>query len=172
MCIVIADFLAPHLRRFTWGMEMTCTLLQPSFIALHRDEKNEVLTRTYPDCTPYLLQLGLTKSRTSLVWLAGPLSGLIMQPLVGVIADRCTSRFGRRRPFMAYGSLVVCCCLFLLGWTSEFVAWLFPVEDAAVVCVDDHLTYPMQRDENANHSGFYTAQTNHDSHRRLLNLRH
>ncbi|KAI5285413.1 hypothetical protein KEM52_002453, partial [Ascosphaera acerosa] len=84
-------------------------------------------------CTPYLLQLGLTKSRTSLVWLAGPLSGLIMQPLVGVVADRCTSRFGRRRPFMAWGSLVVCCCLFLLGWTREFVAWLFPLTDPALL---------------------------------------
>ncbi|KAI5305520.1 hypothetical protein KEM56_004192 [Ascosphaera pollenicola] len=33
---------------------------------------------------------------------------------------------------MAWGSLVVCCCLLLLGWTSEFVAWLFPIEDVAL----------------------------------------
>ncbi|WEW59948.1 hypothetical protein PRK78_005430 [Emydomyces testavorans] len=75
-----------------------------------------------PDCTPYLLQLGLTKSRTSLVWIAGPLSGLIMQPLVGGIADRSTSKWGRRRPFMIVGSLVVGLCLFVLGWTTEIVS--------------------------------------------------
>ncbi|KAK2758830.1 hypothetical protein FQN54_003522 [Arachnomyces sp. PD_36] len=72
-------------------------------------------------CTPYLLQLGLTKSRTSLVWIAGPLSGLIMQPIVGVIADRSRSKWGRRRPFMVGGSLVVGVCLLVLGWTSEIV---------------------------------------------------
>lgn len=73
------------------------------------------------DCTPYLLQLGLTKSKTSLVWIAGPISGLIIQPLIGVIADRSRSRYGRRRPFMVIGSFVVALCLLLLGWTTEIV---------------------------------------------------
>ncbi|KAJ5565928.1 hypothetical protein N7535_007566, partial [Penicillium sp. DV-2018c] len=82
--------------QFTWGTEMTY-------------------------CTPYLLQLGLTKSKTSLVWIAGPLSGLIIQPLIGVIADRSRSKWGRRRPFMVFGSFVVAFCLIVLGWTSEIV---------------------------------------------------
>lgn len=73
------------------------------------------------DCTPYLLQLGLTKSKTSLVWIAGPLSGLIIQPLIGVIADRSRSKWGRRRPFMVFGSFVVAFCLLVLGWTAEIV---------------------------------------------------
>lgn len=73
-------------------------------------------------CTPYLLQLGLTKSKVSLVWIAGPLSGLIMQPIVGIIADRSHSKYGRRRPFMVIGTVIVSLCLLLLGWTSELVA--------------------------------------------------
>lgn len=73
------------------------------------------------DCTPYLLQLGLTKSKTSLVWIAGPLSGLIMQPVVGVLADNSKSKWGRRRPFMIGGALVVALCLLVLGWTAEIV---------------------------------------------------
>lgn len=73
------------------------------------------------DCTPYLLQLGLTKSRTSLVWIAGPLSGFIMQPVVGVLADSSRSRWGRRRPFMIGGALIVGLCLVVLGWTAEIV---------------------------------------------------
>ena len=64
---------------------------------------------------------GLTKSRTSLVWIAGPLSGLIMQPVIGALADRSTSKYGRRRPYMVVGSIVVGACLLLLGWTSEVV---------------------------------------------------
>ncbi|KAL4879578.1 hypothetical protein BJY04DRAFT_193169 [Aspergillus karnatakaensis] len=89
--------------QFTWGIEMTY-------------------------CTPYLLQLGLTKSRTSLVWIAGPLSGLIIQPLIGVIADRSRSKWGRRRPFMIGGSFIVTVCLLVLGWTTEIVN--FFVKDA------------------------------------------
>jgi solute carrier family 45 protein 1/2/4 len=76
---------------------------------------------TLIDCTPYLLQLGLTKSRTSLVWIAGPLSGLIIHPLIGVIADRSRSKWGRRRPFMLGGAVIVAFFLLLLGWTSEVV---------------------------------------------------
>jgi solute carrier family 45 protein 1/2/4 len=82
-------------------------------------------------CTPYLLELGLTKSRISLVWIAGPLSGLIMQPVVGVIADRSTSRYGRRRPFMVGCTILTSLFLLLLGWTKEVVG-LFASEKETV----------------------------------------
>lgn len=94
---------------------------------------NILIDQLLVDCTPYLLQLGLTKSRTSLVWIAGPLSGLIIHPLIGVIADRSRSKWGRRRPFMLGGAVIVAFCLLLLGWTSEVVG-LF-VHDAEKVCV-------------------------------------
>src|SRR5277367_3224495 len=87
-----------------------------------------------PDCTPYLLSLGLTKSRTSLVWIAGPLSGLIMQPIVGVIADRSKSKHGRRRPFMMIGSLIVAVCLIILGWTKEIVGIFIGDPDMVKTC--------------------------------------
>ena len=92
------------------------------------------LTET-PDCTPYLLNLGLTKSGTSLVWIAGPISGLIMQPLVGAVADKSTSRFGRRRPFMVAGSLIVATSLLLLGFTREVVSLFLEGEAAAKVTI-------------------------------------
>ncbi|KAG5918042.1 hypothetical protein E4U53_004128 [Claviceps sorghi] len=83
------------------------------------------------DCTPYLLNLGLTKSNTSLIWIAGPLSGLLVQPIVGVIADENTSKWGRRRPFMVIGTLIVACCLLVLGFTKELVGLVVPNETAA-----------------------------------------
>jgi solute carrier family 45 protein 1/2/4 len=92
--------------QFTWNVEMTY-------------------------CTPYLLELGLTKSKISLVWIAGPLSGLIMQPIVGVVADRSKSRWGRRRPFMLCGTVLVSLFLLLLGWTKEVVQ-MFVTEKEAV----------------------------------------
>lgn len=74
------------------------------------------------DCTPYLLSLGLTKGQTSLVWVAGPLSGLIVQPIIGVVADQSTSKWGRRRPVIVIGSLIVALSLLTLGFTKEIVA--------------------------------------------------
>ncbi|KAH7386983.1 major facilitator superfamily domain-containing protein [Phaeosphaeria sp. MPI-PUGE-AT-0046c] len=82
-------------------------------------------------CTPYLLELGLTKSKISLVWVAGPLSGLIMQPIVGVVADRSTSRWGRRRPYMFGGTILVAMFLLLLGWTKEVVRYFVKDEASA-----------------------------------------
>ncbi|KAJ7260550.1 MFS general substrate transporter [Mycena rebaudengoi] len=56
--------------------------------------------------SPYLLSLGLSSSHVALVFLAGPLSGLVVQPLIGALADSSTSRWGRRRPYMLGGCLV------------------------------------------------------------------
>ncbi|KAI0482971.1 MFS general substrate transporter [Xylariaceae sp. FL0804] len=82
-------------------------------------------------CTPYLLSLGLTKSKTSLVWIAGPLSGLIVQPIVGIIADESRSRWGRRRPFIVVGSVISALCLLTLGFTKEIVSFFVGDEKAA-----------------------------------------
>lgn len=68
------------------------------------------------------------------MWIAGPLSGLIIQPLIGVIADRSRSKWGRRRPFMIFGSFVVAFCLIVLGWTAEIVG-LF-IQEPEKVCID------------------------------------
>ena len=82
---------------------------------------DEVHTRTRTYCNPYLLSLGMPKSKLSLVWVAGPLSGFVMQPLIGVLSDKSTSRYGRRRPFMLGGVAAVMLCYIILGWTQELV---------------------------------------------------
>lgn len=84
------------------------------------------------DCTPYLLNLGLTKSNTALVWIAGPLSGLLVQPIVGVVSDQSTSRFGRRKPCMFIGTGIVALALILLGFTRDFVRLFVGDNDDAV----------------------------------------
>ncbi|KAA8905499.1 major facilitator superfamily domain-containing protein [Sphaerosporella brunnea] len=82
-------------------------------------------------CAPYLLSLGLTKSLMSLIWNVGPISGMICQPIVGVLADRNTSRWGRRRPILVIGSLCVGAALLTLGWTREIVGLFIPAGDTA-----------------------------------------
>ncbi|XP_032250199.1 proton-associated sugar transporter A isoform X2 [Halichoerus grypus] len=59
--------------------------------------------------TPVLLQMGLPDQLYSLVWFISPILGFLLQPLLGAWSDRCTSRFGRRRPFilvLAIGALL------------------------------------------------------------------
>lgn len=70
-----------------------------------------------------------------MVWIAGPLSGLIMQPIVGVIADNSRSKWGRRRPFMIGGSIIVGLCLLVLGWTAEIVGMFIENEEAVGDCL-------------------------------------
>ncbi|XP_056590168.1 proton-associated sugar transporter A isoform X1 [Triplophysa dalaica] len=59
--------------------------------------------------TPVLLQMGLPDQFYSLVWFISPILGFLVQPFLGAWSDRCTSRFGRRRPFifaLAIGALM------------------------------------------------------------------
>ena len=58
-----------------------------------------------------------------MVWVAGPLSGLIVQPIIGVIADQSKSKWGRRRPVIVIGSIITALALMALGFTKEIVSY-------------------------------------------------
>ncbi|GAA5975120.1 hypothetical protein JCM5350_000140 [Sporobolomyces pararoseus] len=73
--------------------------------------------------SPFLLSLGVSKSMMAVVFVAGPLSGLLAQPLVGVLSDSCKSKFGRRRPFIFGGVVVSSLSVMLLGWAKEVASW-------------------------------------------------
>ncbi|XP_042494452.1 sucrose transport protein SUC4-like [Macadamia integrifolia] len=69
--------------------------------------------------TPYVQELGIPHAWASLVWLCGPLSGLLVQPLVGHMSDRCTSRFGRRRPFILVGATSIVVAVLIIGHATD-----------------------------------------------------
>ncbi|XP_071728166.1 sucrose transport protein-like [Rutidosis leptorrhynchoides] len=69
--------------------------------------------------TPYVQLLGIPHAWSSFVWLCGPVSGLVVQPVVGYYSDRCTSRFGRRRPFIFGGAIFVAVAVFLIGFAAD-----------------------------------------------------
>ncbi|KAI4241017.1 MAG: hypothetical protein L6R40_004765 [Gallowayella cf. fulva] len=49
-----------------------------------------------------------------------------MGPVIGVLADNSKSKYGRRRPFMIGGAIVVSMGLLVLGWTAEIVGLFIP----------------------------------------------
>ncbi|KAF2297454.1 hypothetical protein GH714_023705 [Hevea brasiliensis] len=69
--------------------------------------------------TPYVQLLGIPHTWAAFIWLCGPISGMLVQPIVGYHSDRCTSRFGRRRPFIAAGSFAVAVAVFLIGYAAD-----------------------------------------------------
>ncbi|KAG0324989.1 hypothetical protein BG000_001971 [Podila horticola] len=74
--------------------------------------------------TPYLLSLGIPPSLTPLVWLAGPLSGLIIQPVVGVFSDTLDWKMGRRRPFILIGALLTILSMYMVAYAKELARWI------------------------------------------------
>ena len=70
---------------------------------------------------PYLLSLGMSKSLLAFVWIAGPLSGTLVQPYVGIRSDNCRVSWGKRKPFMLAGAAATIISLVALAWTREIV---------------------------------------------------
>ncbi|KAI3671699.1 hypothetical protein L1987_87439 [Smallanthus sonchifolius] len=69
--------------------------------------------------TPYVQLIGVPHVWSSFIWLCGPISGMVVQPVVGYYSDRCTSRFGRRRPFIAAGAFLVGIAVFFIGFAAD-----------------------------------------------------
>lgn len=63
--------------------------------------------------------LGAEKDAIPLLWIAAPLTGLIIQPIVGYLSDRTWHpRFGRRRPFFLIGAILSTIALFFAPYSS------------------------------------------------------
>lgn len=63
--------------------------------------------------------LGAEKDAIPLLWIAAPLTGLIVQPVIGYLSDRTwSSRFGRRRPFFLIGAVLSSLALFFMPYSS------------------------------------------------------
>ncbi|KAK1371858.1 Sucrose transport protein-like [Heracleum sosnowskyi] len=69
--------------------------------------------------TPYVQLLGIPHTWSAYIWLCGPVSGMLVQPIVGYYSDRCTAAFGRRRPFILGGACCVAMAVVLIGFAAD-----------------------------------------------------
>src|SRR5262249_28268560 len=58
--------------------------------------------------------LGADPDKIPILWLAGPMTGLIIQPIIGSMSDRTWNRLGRRRPYFLSGALLSSIALFFM----------------------------------------------------------
>lgn len=72
-----------------------------------------------------ILQIfGADVHELSWFWIVAPLTGMIVQPIVGHYSDRTWTRLGRRRPYFLGGALLASCGLVLMPQADLFVAFL------------------------------------------------
>jgi len=73
--------------------------------------------------------LGAKEDTLSILWLAAPVTGIIIQPLIGQSSDRLWTRLGRRRPFILGGALLASLALVLMPnspsvWMAAGLLWV------------------------------------------------
>lgn len=73
-----------------------------------------------------LSNLGSHVEALSLFWLAAPLAGLIIQPIIGLSSDKTWTRLGRRIPFILGGAIFAVASMFLMPNSGSF-AFIMPI---------------------------------------------
>lgn len=79
--------------------------------------------------SPIYKYLGADEASLPYLWLAGPLTGLLVQPIVGAMSDRTWNRLGRRRPYFLVGAILASICLILMPnssavWMAAGLLWI------------------------------------------------
>ena len=74
-------------------------------------------------------KLGARPDEVPLLWLAAPMTGLLVQPIIGVMSDRTWGRLGRRRPYFLIGSIFASIALFFMPtstslWMAASLLWI------------------------------------------------
>jgi maltose/moltooligosaccharide transporter len=110
--------------------------------------------------SPIYQYLGADEAKLPLLWLAGPVTGLLVQPIVGAMSDGTISRWGRRTPYFLIGAILCSLGLLLMPQspTLWFAAGLLWILDAANnVTMEPYRAYVSDRLNRDQHSlGFLT----------------
>jgi len=78
--------------------------------------------------------LGASEAQLPILWLAAPVTGLVVQPIIGYLSDRTWNRLGRRRPYFLIGAVLASLALVFMPnspslWVAAGLLWLL---DASV----------------------------------------
>lgn len=78
--------------------------------------------------------LGAKPDEIPLLWLAAPMTGLLVQPVIGYMSDRTWGRWGRRKPYFTVGAILATLALFAMPHSSALwmAAGLLWILDASI----------------------------------------
>lgn len=84
--------------------------------------------------SPIFRYHGAAEHELPILWLAGPVTGLLIQPIIGAMSDGTWNRFGRRKPYFMIGALVGSIAVMFMPYVPELwmVVGLFWILDAAM----------------------------------------
>ena len=74
-------------------------------------------------------KLGADPENIPILWLAGPVTGLLVQPIIGAMSDRTWNKLGRRRPYFLTGAILASLALFVMPdspslWFAASMLWV------------------------------------------------
>ena len=73
--------------------------------------------------------LGAEVNELAILWIAAPMTGLLVQPIIGHLSDNTWGRFGRRRPYFLIGAILATLALFIMPnspslWIAAGMLWI------------------------------------------------
>ncbi|MEY4917784.1 MAG: hypothetical protein RL616_1697 [Verrucomicrobiota bacterium] len=79
--------------------------------------------------SPIYKYLGASDSQIPMLWLAAPLTGFLIQPIIGAMSDRTWGRLGRRRPYFLVGAILSSLALIAMPncstlWMAAGLLWI------------------------------------------------
>ena len=112
--------------------------------------------------SPIYSYLGADEAALPLLSLAGPMTGLLVQPIIGAMSDRTASRYGRRTPYFLIGAIL--CSLSLLAmpyssalWMAASLLWI--LDAANNVTMEPYRAYVSDRLDEQQHALGYLTQS-------------
>lgn len=109
---------------------------------------------------PIYSYLGASEASLPLLQLAGPMTGLLVQPLIGAMSDRTDSRWGRRTPYFLAGAVLCSAGLFWMPLSSSIVmavSLLWLLDAGNNITMEPYRAYVSDRLDPSQHGlGFLT----------------
>lgn len=110
--------------------------------------------------SPIYKYLGADEANLPYLWLAGPMTGLIVQPIIGAMSDKTDSKYGRRTPYFLIGAVLCSISLFWMPFSSTLwmAASLLWILDAANnITMEPYRAFVSDKLDESQHSmGFLT----------------
>lgn len=110
--------------------------------------------------SPIYKYLGADEGSLPYLWLAGPITGLLVQPLIGAMSDKTLTRWGRRTPYFLIGAILCSLGLLLMPfsptlWMATSLLWI--LDAANNVTMEPYRAFVSDKLNKDQHSfGFLT----------------